>query len=279
MTRKKQANRSGIVLLVARVAFIVVVSFPLVWMVLTSFKSLDEFFQYPLKWLPSVWKLQNYQAIFTEGEFLRSLWNSLVLSVGVSVVAVSFALLAAYGFDRFRFKGRNALLFSILGFQFFPLVVLIIPYYMLLNRLRLIDTLFGLFLAYLPLAIPTSLWMLRSFIKQVPHALEEAALIDGCSTVEALFRVTLPAMTPQVISTFLLSFVTIWEEYMMASILTSSAANRTMPLHLSFYMKEMTTDWGSLMAASVVMTLPLVIPFIFLSGYFRTGLTAGGVKG
>lgn len=266
-------------LLLGRITFVVIAAFPFLWMVLTSLKPIGEIFRFPLQWFPETWTFVNYISIFNEKAFLKAVFNSLILATGVSLFSIPLALLAAFGFDRYRFRGRGALLFSILSFQFFPLAVFLLPYYFLLNRFNLIDSLWGLFLSYLPLALPLSLWMLISFIKQVPRALEEAALIDGCSEIGALFRITLPTMRPQIISTFLLAFVIIWEEYMLASIFTSSAATRVLPVHLQFYVREMITDWGQLMAASVVMTLPLVFPFIALSRYFQSGLTEGSLKG
>lgn len=279
MNRRRRSLFVATVILVGRIAFLLITMFPFFWMVLTSFKGLDEFFTFPIRWLPTEWKWSNYANIFAEPLFLRSTLNSLILASTVALFASVVAVLAAYGIDRFRFRGNEAILFTIFGFQFFPLVVFLIPYFLVLGRLQLIDSLWGLWLAYLPLAIPLAVWMLRSFIRQVPRSLEEAALIDGCSQAGALLRVTLPAMRPQVIAAYVLVFVTVWDEYMIASVLTTSPVNRVLPVHLTFYMREMTTDWGSLMAASVVMTLPLIVPFIFLARFFQTGFGTGSVKG
>jgi ABC-type glycerol-3-phosphate transport system permease component len=266
-------------LLVGRIVFLIVTMFPFIWMILTSFKRLDEFFTFPIRWLPSEWRWSNYANIFAEPLFLRSAMNSLLIASTVALFAVVVAVLAAYGIDRFRFRGNAALLFTIFGFQFFPIVVFLIPYFIVLTRLGLSDSLGGLWLAYLPMAIPLAVWMLRSFIRQVSRSLEEAALIDGCTHLGALLRITLPAMRPQLIAAYVLVFVSVWDEYIIASVLTTSPVNRLLPVHLTFYMREMTTDWGSLMAASVVMTLPLIIPFIFLARFFQTGFSAGSVKG
>jgi ABC-type glycerol-3-phosphate transport system permease component len=279
VTRGGRALAATTVLFIARTVFVLIAAFPFIWMVLTSLKTLDEFFTLPVQWFPSSFNLGNYANIFSEALFLRAAMNSLLVAGTIAVFASLIAILAAYGFDRFRFRGDQALLFSIFGFQFFPLVVFLIPYFLVLNRFGLVDSLWGLWLAYLPLSIPLAVWMLRSFIRQVPRTLEEAALIDGCSNVGALLRVTIPSMRPQLIAVLVLVFVTVWDEYMMASILTTSSANRMLPVHLTFYMREMTTDWGSLMAASVVMTLPLVLPFVFLARFFQTGFSAGSIKG
>ncbi len=251
---------------------------PVLWMVSTSLKTEPETFAIPPRWIPETVTLDSYRAMWVDYPFLYYFRNSIIVTLAAVAISVSISCLTGYGVTRFRFKGKESFLGFVLLTQMFPSVMLLVPYYKVLNTYGLNNTLIGLGLVYISFTVPFCSWMMVGYFKTVPLELDEAAIIDGCSRWQAFTRITLPIVIPGVSSSAIYAFVTCWNEYMFANLLMADEKLKTVSVgiaELNGYYKIM---WNDLMASSVVASIPLVIGFIFLQKYFIGGLTAGAVK-
>lgn len=251
---------------------------PVLWMVSTSLKTEPETFAIPPRWIPETVTLGSYRAMWVDYPFLYYFRNSIIVTLAAVAISVSISCLTGYGVTRFRFKGKESFLGFVLLTQMFPSVMLLVPYYKVLNTYGLNNTLIGLGLVYISFTVPFCSWMMVGYFKTVPLELDEAAIIDGCSRWQAFTRITLPIVIPGVSSSAIYAFVTCWNEYMFANLLMADEKLKTVSVgiaELNGYYKIM---WNDLMASSVVASIPLVIGFIFLQKYFIGGLTAGAVK-
>jgi ABC-type glycerol-3-phosphate transport system permease component len=263
----------GLLLLVAWTIF------PIAVMVFTAFKPSDEVFAKPNKLTPTNWTLDNFVNVFTNSSIPQALLNSVLVGLLATVITMIFALSAGYALARFRFRGARGLSLFILIGQFIPITVLLLPFFIAVNSLGLIDTIPGLAFAHLVITVPLVTWMVRNQLAAVPFELEEAALIDGSTRFGAVFRITLPVAAPGLAAAAMFSFLQSWHEFVFASVITQSPASQTGPIALTEFASEFNVDWGATMAAAVVLTLPVVIIFLFLQRYFVAGLTSGAVKG
>ncbi|HTO31506.1 MAG TPA: carbohydrate ABC transporter permease, partial [Pararhizobium sp.] len=205
--------------------------------------------------------------------------NSLIVSIGSTSLALIFAIFAAYGFARFDFRGRAAALAFVLIGQLLPTAAVIVPLYIVLNYLGLINTYLGLILVYLILTLPLSVWMLTGYFRGIPKELEDAAIIDGASHLGVLFRISLPLVSPGIIAVALYSFVATWNEFVFALSFATEKEMKTLPIGLAEFSTEFDTDWGAVMAASFVMTLPIALIFLVMQRMFVSGLMSGATKG
>jgi len=276
MTRR----RSGRVVLGGAIALLLAVClFPFAWMALSSIKVLRELYTVPPHWLPRAPTLEHYRTVLFESNIPRYFLNSVVISLGSTAVALALAVFASYGFARFQFRGRRAAEAFILTGQLLPTAALIVPLFVTLRYLGLVNTYLGLILVYTILTLPLSVWMLTSYFRAIPVELEEAAVLDGASRLSVLCRITLPLALPGVVSIVLFAFVTTWNEFILALVLAQDSRVKTLPIGIAEFTGEFTTDWGAVMAASLLMTLPIAILFLALQRLFIGGLTAGAVKG
>lgn len=254
--------------------------FPLFWMIVTSLKPQFELFRRPPSILPQQVTFEHYWRLLSETPFLHYFFNSVVLSISTTLLVVAVATLGAYSLVRFAYRGRETLALAVLFTYLLPSVVLIIPLYLLMVSLGISNTLFSLVLAYTTFALPYALWLLRSFMAGIPEDLESAALVDGASRLGAFRDVILPQLLPGIISTALFTFILSWNEYLYALVLVNSESARPLTTGvMSMLISAFNIEWSLLMAASVMMSLPLVIIFAFLSKYLTKGFGAGGVKG
>jgi ABC-type glycerol-3-phosphate transport system permease component len=205
--------------------------------------------------------------------------NSTIVSLGSTVLGLIFATPAAYAFSRFQFRGRSVWQILILMSHLLPTAALIVPLYIFLGYLNLLNSLLGLVLVYLVLTLPLSIWMLTGYFKSIPLEIEEAALIDGASRWGVLLRIMLPLSLPGVVVIFLYSFVATWNEFIFALSFASDDTVKTLPIGLAEFSTEYDTDWGAIMAASVIMSLPIAAIFLGLQRVFVGGLMAGATKG
>ncbi len=258
---------------------VLVCMFPFVWMVLSSIKVLTELYTVPPHWWPSQPTLGNYAKVLFNSNIPRYFLNSTMIAFGSTLLALIIAVFAAYGFARFRFTGRAAAQAFVLAGQLLPTAAIIVPLFIILRSLGLINTYLGLILVYMIVTLPLSVWMLTGYFRAIPLELEEAAIIDGASRLRILFRVTLPLSLPGLVAVVIYAFVTTWNEFILALSLALDSKVKTLPIGLSEFSTEFNTDWGAVMAASVVMTLPIVILFLAMQRMFVGGLTAGAVKG
>lgn len=275
---KKNRILSGVGTYVILVLMAVLVLIPILWMVSTSIKIEAETITIPPKWIPEHPTLDSYQRLWTEYPFLTYFKNSIIISLGAVLLSVGFSCLAGYGVTRFRFRGKQSFLSFLLITQMFPSIMLLIPYYKVLDTYGLKDSLLGMILVYISFTVPFCSWMMVGFFKTIPLELDEAAIIDGCSRWKAFYKIILPMTLPGISSSAIYAFITAWNEYMFAQVLINSPGLKTVPLgiaELNGYYKIL---WNDMMAASVIASLPLVILFLFLQKYFISGLTAGAVK-
>jgi multiple sugar transport system permease protein len=261
-------------------AIVLAVSFPLLWMAITSIKPQDELFQIPPRILPSSVTLAAYVSLLADTPFLSYFGNSVILASSTTLVVVAVGTLGAFSLVRFSYRGRETLAGLVLFTYLLPSVVLIIPVYLLMVRAGLANTLSSLVIAYTTFALPYALWLLRSFMAGIPADLEAAALIDGASRIGAFFDVILPQALPGIISTALFTFILAWNEYLYALVLISSDSVRPLTTGvMNMLITSFNIEWSLLMAASVMMSLPLIVIFAFLQSFLTSGFGAGGVKG
>jgi ABC-type glycerol-3-phosphate transport system permease component len=273
-------DRRRTVLISLPVAILVVIAvFPFLWMAVSAFKPLSQLYTIPPQWVPDPATLVNFKNVLFESNIPRYFVNSLIVSIGSTFLALVFAIFAAYGFARFDFRGRSAALAFVLIGQLLPTATVIVPLYVVLNYLGLINTYLGLILVYLILTLPLSVWMLTGYFRGIPKELEDAAIIDGASQLGVLFRISLPLITPGIIAVTLYSFVATWNEFVFALSFATEKEMKTLPIGLAEFSSEFDTDWGAVMAASFVMTLPIALIFLVMQRMFVGGLMSGATKG
>ncbi|NLG84903.1 MAG: carbohydrate ABC transporter permease [Firmicutes bacterium] len=263
----------------AAAAVLVFSVFPFVWMALTSFKPNEEIFTAVPRLLPTRWTLAQYRYVIDRGGFGRYFLNSAVIALFTTLCGIFVASLAAYALARFRFPGRTVFLLLILVVQMFPLVVLIIPLFIIMRRLGLLDSYLGLVIAYTTFTLPFGVWMLKGYFESIPSSLEEAAMIDGCSRMAAFARVIVPVSAPGIAASSIYAFIGAWNEFMFAMTFINKESMRTLPLGLQAFFGQFTVEWGPVMAASVIFTLPVLVFFLLVQKRLTTGLVKGAVKG
>jgi len=275
-----------------RIAFWIVLSaalvsilFPFYWMIASSMKNLTELFGRDPTFFPSRIHLEAYRLLFSEMDFGRNLVNTALVATFTSLLAVILASLGAYAVARLRFGGKRLLLNTILIVYLFPAVLLIIPLFAMLvqigDRLQIEvqDNLMVLILTYLAQTLPVALYMLASYFRTVPEEIEEAGLIDGCSRLQVITRITFPLSVPAMVSVAIYTFMIAWNEFLYAFILLNNREMFTLPIKLLSISQQLNTRWDVVMAASTVMTLPVVALFLAFERFLEQGLVAGGVKG
>lgn len=258
----------------------VVATFPVYWMVNSSFLARNEIRSPTPTWVPFGGSLDNYRTVFATDQFLDALKISLMVTGGTIVIALLFAFVAAVAVSRFRFRGRMSFVVTLLVIQMIPVEGLFISQYRMLDTFELLNTVAGLTLVYVASVLPFTIWTLRGFVAGVPDELEEAAMIDGCSRSQAFFRVTLPLLAPGLVATGVFGFIQAWNEFTLALVVMTREDQRTLPLWLSTFTDvNRGTDWGGIMAGSTLIAVPVIIFFFVVQGRMISGLTAGGVKG
>ncbi len=229
--------------------------------------------------IPSDATLSAYYQLLFEEPFLRWMANSLFISVTVAIIGVGLATTAGYAFSRYKFPGRNASMLAIITTQMFPVSMLLLPLFIMLIKLHLYDSYLGLIIAYSATALPFTIWQMKGYYDTIPYSLEEAAMIDGASPFYTFYRIVLPLALPALAITALFSFMTAWSEYLVAVVLIQDTSLFTLPLGLKSYQSSMESSWGLYSAGAILVSLPVVILFIFLSQWLISGLTLGSVKG
>jgi multiple sugar transport system permease protein len=259
--------------------WLVLTLFPLYWILVTAFKPTRDIYKFPLEYWPSTFSLENFTGLFSKANFGTYLVNSLVIATLSAVIVTLISLLSGYIIARFEFRARGAVILAFLLTQMIPAFIALGPLYQLMVSLGLVNDRTGLVFVYIAMCIPFSTIMLRGFFENVPDALEEAAMIDGCSRVGALFRILVPVMTPGIVAAFIFNFVSCWNELFLSVTLLTSDANKTVPTALNGFITSYNIDWGSMSAAAVLTIVPTMVMFAFASKYIVQGLTSGAVKG
>jgi arabinogalactan oligomer/maltooligosaccharide transport system permease protein len=265
----------GALLLTAIIAIV-----PVLRVFSVSVRPNDQLLNRELDLLPEGATLASYGHVLFETDFPQWLFNSLIITVGTSLVGLIFAATSAYGFSRFKFPGRGVGLTALLATQLIPATMLLVPILILAIQLDLVGTYRGLVIAYAITSVPFSIWILKGYYDTVPIELEEAARIDGCSQLEAFVRVLLPLSTPALAIVFLFNFLAAWNEFVLARVLIGSSTELfTWPLGILRFQAQFQTQWGDLAAASVLVSIPIVALFLYSSKWLINGVTLGGVKG
>ena len=251
---------------------------PFAWMILTSLTPTAVLCGSGVSLSPAGWSADNYVRLFEQTSFLKNMMDSLIIAGGTVVVGLIVSVTAAYAFSRFRFPGRKLLMLQFLLINMFPIVLLILPLFVLMRKFGILDTHIGLILANATVAIPFAVWMLTSYIGAIPKSLDEAAMTDGASRLTALRKVVLPLTMPGIISTGIYIFITAWNEYLYA--LTLGGRNvRPVTVAIQTLIGEYQIEWGLLAAGAIVGAVPATILFLLVQRRLIGGLTEGAVKG
>lgn len=253
--------------------------FPVLWTAATSLKREEDVVTNELQYIPKNPTLDNYVTLATRSGYLQMFRNSAIVTVLTVALCLLVGTFAAYSISRYRFRGRSAILSFYLVIRMFPVVLMLLPLYIMLRSLKLTDTLLGLALTYTTFSLPVSLLMLKGFFDAVPADLEDAARIDGCTRLGALFRVVFPLARSGVAATAVLLAVSAWNEFLFALMLTNSEATRTWPVALQLMVGEFQMPWGQMAAAGMISIVPIVIFFSFAQKALVRGLMVGAVKG
>ena len=276
MVRQKRLAKN-VILGVILTSALIILLFPYIWNISMSLKPGREMATGTL--FPKHPTFEHYRAFFQRGNLVRPLLNSFMVSACTGLLATGFSFLAAYAIVRFSFVGKAAVFQTIIGAQFIPLSSVVIPFYLLLYRLKLLDTVVGLTIVYLVYCVPFATWLLIGFLQKIPKDFEEAAQVDGCSRLGALFKVVLPIARPGIFVTFVFVFIKAWQEYLAAVMLTATDRARTLPVVLGGLQTQTSFEFGTMMAGVVIAGLPVLLAFMFLNKWFLKGMVGGGVKG
>lgn len=259
--------------------FIAFALLPYFWILSTSLKTESATYAKIPSFIPNPVTFANYDQIFHDRNILSYFKNTIVialLSTGISVVVAVFG---AYGFSRFRFPGRTPLLFSILFTRVLPRVSLLVPFYVILSKLSLINTYQGIILVYLIIGMPVTIWLLKGYIDALPYEVEEAAVVDGCNPMQVLFRIVIPMVAPAIASIAMFAFILAWNEFLFPLLIAKDSSTRPISVGLAFFIDDVNVQWGALMAASILMSIPAIVAFSFAQRYIIKGLSEGAVKG
>ncbi len=253
--------------------------YPILRVITISIRPGDNLLNESLQIIPDDWTFDNYITIFRDHPLGTWIWNSILVTVTVVITGVALASTAGYALSRFRFPGREASLLSLLVTQMFPATMLLLPLFIMLSNLHLINTYLGLIVIYSSTALPFCVWQMKGYYDTIPYSLEEAARIDGASRFMAFYKIILPLASPALVITALFSFMSAWTEYIVAAQVLWYEDMFTLPIGLKSFQANMTTEWGLYAAGAMIVSIPAIGLFLFLTKYLIGGLTLGSVKG
>lgn len=275
---KKDKWPTRLLIYLVLLIWVVIAIYPVIRVFSISLRPGDRLLSTSLAIIPADATLENFRILFTERPFLRWMWNSTVVTVAVTIFGVALASTAGYAISRYRFVGRTTAMLSILTTQMFPATMLLLPMYIIISHLNLINTYIGLIVVYSATALPFCVWTMKGYYDTIPPSLEEAALIDGCNRFQAFYKVIFPLASPALVITALFSFISSWSEYLVAAQVLQDPTMYTLPLGLKQFEQSMSTEWGLYAAGALVVSIPVVILFFIANRWLVTGLTLGGVK-
>lgn len=262
-----------------RVGLFVFCAFPLYWMVVSSLKASPELLAYPPTFVPHEWSLRAYRKLFYETNFWTYFQNTLIVSGLTTVLVLVAATVGAYSLTRYRYPGQRVVARTMLLAYMFPPIILLVPLFLLARELGLANSRTGLALTYISFALPYALWILRAFFQSIPLDLEHAALIDGANRFQALCHIVTPLALPGVIATAIFTFIVAWNDFLFALVLIGMDELKTLPVGINDFFHMAVVDWGLIMAAGVMVTIPALVFFIAVQRYLIAGWGAGGLKG
>ena len=270
-------KRVGLYVLV--VVLTVYCLFPFYWAVVSSFKGDAELFQMPPTFFPQRPTLEKYNDVLFNRPFPHNIWNSIVVSSATTLLCLVVGIFCAYALARLHFRGRSFVLGFVLAVVTFPTIAIINPLFVELRNVGWINTYQGLIAPYLTFSLPFSIWLLTAFFRDLPRELEEAALVDGCTHLSTIYRIMLPLSAPALVTVGLLTFIGAWQELIFALTFTVDDSTRTVPAAIIYFAGQYQVPWGSIMAAAVLVTVPLIALVLVFQARIVAGLTAGAVKG
>ncbi len=280
-TRVNYFSRGLFYVLLLVIFFYVI--FPFYWAFRSSLTPNADLFATPVQYWPTNPTLAHYQQVFGDLNFLRSLLNSAIVAASVTILSLLIGVLSSYALGRFRFRGRLPVMYLVLSMTMFPQIAVLGALFARVSEFGLYNTLWALILTYLIFTLPFTVWVLTSFFEQMPKELEEAAYVDGCTPFQTLYKVMLPLVAPGLVTTGLLAFIAAWNEFLFALSFTQTPDKRTVPLALFSFSTSTAggfeIPWGPIMAATVVVTIPLIVLTLVFQRRILAGLTAGAVKG
>jgi multiple sugar transport system permease protein len=250
---------------------------PIVWLLLSSVKQDVELLSKPPTFLPKQFTLENYVNIFLNEKVVRTLKNSLIVSLFTTLISLVIGIFGAYAFARFRFRGKKALYLSILGTQMLPAMAILIPLFVLLRVTGLLYTFQGLIISYVAFSLPYVIWMYHAFLQSLPHEIEEAARIDGCSRLQIIYKIVIPLSASGLSATGIFVFIGAWNEFLLALALTQSGT-RTLPVQIAEFIGQDRVQYELLFPTSIISCLPVLLVVLFFQKYIVKGLTEGAVK-
>jgi len=279
VSRRRRAEVSRQVWVVGlTVLSTVLILVPVAWMVSAAVRPIREVLNYPPVLWPRSITFVYFERILNNPTYRSYFTNSIELSLGALILSLFFGSLAAYGFSRFRLPGGQVMLMAILSLLMLPRVVLIIPYFRLAHVVGLYDTVPGLIVANTAFLLPLSTWLIKAYLDSIPHELDEAALIDGCTRLQTLWKVVAPLAVPGVVGVAAFIFIGAWNEYLLAVVLTETTHSQTLTVGMSSFFGEYVRDWNGIMALTTMSSLPLVIIFVLLQRWVVQGLGSGAIK-
>ena len=279
MNTRATLARAGFLLGVAALLFYLL--FPFYWTIVSSLKTSSQLFATPINYIPPTPQWENYAQVFKSQPFAQFLLNSFVVAGGTTLMSLLIGMFAAYSLGRFDFNGRKPIYYATLAVAMFPQISVLGGLFVLIRSLGLYDTVWGLMLSYMIFTLPFTIWILTGFVREIPAELEEAAFIDGATPLQTLTKVLLPMMAPGLVTAGLLAFIQAWNEFLFALTYTVGQNSRTVPVAIAFFSGTSSFElpWNLITAASVVVTLPLIVLVLIFQQRIVAGLTAGSVKG
>ncbi|MDI6600252.1 MAG: carbohydrate ABC transporter permease [Thermoanaerobacteraceae bacterium] len=256
-----------------------IILFPFIWQILTSIKSERELWSIPPIWIPKKINLDYYYSVFIKRPFLTYIKNSFIVASSTTVFSVLVASFASYALARLHFKGKNIILSLVLAVSMFPGIAIVSPLYIFMMNVHLLNTYIGLIIPYTTFTLPLAIWNLTTFFREIPFELEESARVDGATYMQTFMRIIFPLAAPGVFTTAILSFISAWNEFLFALVFNTKDMMRTVPVAIAMFPGEHELPWGDMAAASVVVTIPLIIIVLIFQRRIISGLTAGAIKG
>jgi trehalose/maltose transport system permease protein len=279
--RRRALRRVPFYLLLA--VILVYIAFPFYWALRSAFTPQGELFKTPVQYFPLHPTLGNFRAVLKSGDFQTALLNSTIVAGSVTLISIALGALASYALGRFRFRGRSIVLYLMLSMTIFPQIAILGALYTMINRAGLYNSLWALIFSYMILTMPLTVWVLTSFMRALPRDLEEAAYIDGATPFQVFYKVLLPLVAPGLVTTALLAFIAAWQEFLYALSFTQTTDKHTITVAILSFTgssgSNFEVPWGQIMAATVIVTLPLIVLTLLLQRRILAGLTAGAVKG
>lgn len=263
----------------ALAAFLVFALFPIYWMANTALKPANEAVTLPLQYRPSTITFENFISVWQKTDFPIFFTNSLIVSLCAAGFALVLSVCAGYALSRFEFRGKRLTLLMFLATQMVPILVMIVPLFLLFKNLHLINTLFSLMISYSVITLPFCSMTIMGFFQRIPAAIEESAMVDGCNRFQALYRIVIPVMLPGIVVTYVFAFISAWNEFFFSVMFINSQVKKTIPVGINMFIQKVEVDWSMMSAAGIISLLPSIIMFMMIQKRLVAGMTAGSVKG